>query len=353
MYDNNKNPGIIYQLLLLGLACLLTSQTIAQADIHFSQFYETSILRNPALTGVFENDYKFGAYYRNQWSTVSHPYQTVLISGEYRKAVSQTSNDYISFGLLGYADRAGSIDQKITGIYPALNYNKCVNESHNTYLSVGFTGGYVQYSVDPAKATFDNQFQGGKYDPLNPAMETFPNTKIATWDAGAGICFNTSVGEDKRTTYIIGISGYHFTQPKFSYFQIPGLTQNMRWNINGAMSHTINDVFTMVVHANYALQATYNELMLGTLINWTEHKIGITPLYTFSAGVFYRYRDAIIPIVKVKYKNMVMGFSYDVNVSGLKRASYTQGAYEVTLFISGNTGNKSGVMKKTMCPRFF
>ena len=36
-------------LLLLPLALKMEAQ-----DIHFSQFYENSIMRNPALTGIFQ-----------------------------------------------------------------------------------------------------------------------------------------------------------------------------------------------------------------------------------------------------------------------------------------------------------
>src|SRR5438445_800840 len=119
--------------------------TFGQADIHFSQFYETSILRNPALTGVFADDYKLGAYYRNQWSSISNPYSTFLVSAETHFQVNQTSEDFVSIGLLSYSDKAGSIDQKITTFYPAINYNKSINSDHNTFLSFGFTGGYMQY----------------------------------------------------------------------------------------------------------------------------------------------------------------------------------------------------------------
>jgi len=339
--------------LLMILVALLPTYSYAQADIHFSQFYETSILRNPALTGVFENDYKFGAYFRSQWSSISNPYQTALVSGEYRLAVGRTSNDYVSFGLLGYTDKAGSIDQRITGIYPAINYNKSINEDHNTYLSAGFTGGYLQYSFDPAKATFNNQYQGGHFDPTNPTMENITNAKLSLFDLGAGLNFNTSIGEDKRLTYVLGVSGYHFTQPEFSYYKVPGITENIRWNVNAAVSRYISDAVTVIIHSNYALQSTYQELMIGALVNWTETKTGIKPLYTFSGGIFYRYDDAIIPVVKIKYKDLAFGFSYDINVSTLTPASYTQGGFEVTLFLSGNTSDKSGVIKKTMCPRFF
>ena len=42
-------------------------------DIHFSQFYDNAILRNPALTGIFSDEYKFGLDYRSQWGSVSIP----------------------------------------------------------------------------------------------------------------------------------------------------------------------------------------------------------------------------------------------------------------------------------------
>jgi type IX secretion system PorP/SprF family membrane protein len=336
--------------MLLSFAPLCVS---AQADIHFSQFYETSILRNPALTGVFENDYKFGAYFRNQWSSISNPYQTALISAEYRTPVGSYSNDFISFGLLGYTDKAGSIDQRITGFYPAINYNKCINENSNTYLSAGFTAGYLQYSVDPNKATFNNQYQNNHFDPNNPTLEHFPNAKMSFWDVGGGLSFNTSKGEDHTVTYVFGVSGYHFSQPVFSYYQTPGITQNIRWNVNAAMSRYVSDAINVTFNSNFALQSTYHEIMIGGMVSWTEVQNQTVPMYTFSGGIYYRYNDAIIPVIKIKYKNTSFAFSYDVNISTLREASAMQGAYEFTLFLSGNTGDRSGIVKKTMCPRFF
>ncbi len=342
MKKSRSNMNIARCLAAALLAMAYATGASAQADIHFSQFYETSILRNPALTGVFEADYKFGAYLRSQWRSISHPFVTGLVSGEYRTTVSQHSNDFISFGLLGYHDKAGSIDQKITGVYPAINYNKSINETHNTFLSVGLTGGYLQYSYEPSKATFDEQYlPGSGFNSTNPTGENLTNAKMNLWDVGAGINFNTSMGENSRSTFVMGVSGYHFMQPKFSYFNVPGLTQNIRWNANMAYSTAATEAIDVVVHANYAMQATYNELMLGGLVSWTERNVSVTPMFTVSAGIFYRYMDAFIPVIKVRYKNAALGFSYDVNVSTLTPASRMQGAYEITLFIVGKRAGEN------------
>ena len=340
--------------LLIAAICSLADPVTAdaQADIHFSQFYETSILRNPALTGVFADDYKFGAYYRNQWNSISNPFQTALISAESRVAVSHINDDFFSFGLLAYADEAGSIDQKITGVYPAVNYNKSIDPEHNSYLSVGFTGGYLQYSFDPSKATFNNQYQSGHFSASNPSYESLPYAKLTLYDVGAGVNFNTSAGRDNAVTFVLGFAGYHFTQPNFSYFKIPDLTENMRWNGNIGVSGSLSEDVSVMVQGNYAIQGAYSEIMIGGLLSWAAATDGIQQLFVMSGGVFYRYDDAIIPVVKLKHKNIALGISYDVNTSTLKEASKLDGGYEVTLFVTGNYSDKSGVSKKTVCPKF-
>src|ERR1700722_6691147 len=77
-------------------------------DLHFSQFYENSILRNPGLTGIFSGDYKVGLDYRSQWSSIATPYNTVAVSAETRILVNREIGDYISFGLAATYDKAGT-----------------------------------------------------------------------------------------------------------------------------------------------------------------------------------------------------------------------------------------------------
>ncbi|MEO6832110.1 MAG: type IX secretion system membrane protein PorP/SprF, partial [Chitinophagaceae bacterium] len=79
-------------------------------DIHFSQFYENAILRNPALTGIFSGDYKVGVNYRTQWGNISNPFQTTIVSAEGRILVNREQADYLSYGLCVSYDHAGSIN---------------------------------------------------------------------------------------------------------------------------------------------------------------------------------------------------------------------------------------------------
>lgn len=339
--------------LLIGavlLAC--NTNVIAQADVHFSQFYEHATLRNPGLIGIFSQDFKVGASYREQWSSISKPFVTALGYGEARFSVGKVSDDFFSIGLLAFTDKAGSVDQRITAVYPAVNYNKSLNPEKNSYLSLGFTGGYNQYDFDLTKATFNNQYQFGFFSQSSPTFEHIDNTKMSMWDLGTGLNFNTNAGEFNQVTYMVGISGYHLTRPKFSYFDVSSVTENIRWNGNAAAGFDVDDNMVVYVHANYAKQGTYTEIMAGGLFSWSEANAGRRPDYVLTGGLFYRYGDALIPVLKVKYKNVSVGASYDVNVSKLKPASNLRGGYELSMSILSDFTDKNAAAKKTVCPKF-
>src|SRR3954464_4077134 len=109
--------------MLLGLSLDSNAQ-----DIHFSQFYENAILRNPGLTGIFSGDYKVGIDYRSQWGSVAMPYNTFMISGETRIMVDREIGDYLSIGLVATYDKAGTINFASEQVYPAIAYNKALQD---------------------------------------------------------------------------------------------------------------------------------------------------------------------------------------------------------------------------------
>lgn len=350
---NIKMKNFIIRSLSMGMIVLSASVCTKAQDIHFSQFYETSILRNPAITGIFSDDYKIGAVYRNQWSSISRPFQTGLISAETRIPVRGEANDFLSIGLLAYYDKAGSISLQTTTVYPAINYNKSLSSEKNTYVSVGFTGGFIQRSFDGSKATFDNQFQNGRYDPAYATGETLPNPSFTQLDMGAGFSFNGSAGQNNNINYIIGAAGYHFSRPKYS-FSDRNINIGIRWNVNAGMSVQVNEVFSYQLHANYSKQASYNEVIAGGLIAWNMMPPSSSEvLFSIMGGVFYRLSDAIIPTVKVRYKDVSVGVSYDANVSKLTNASNLRGGVEISLIKTGLFRDPKFEKSRTLCPHFY
>lgn len=335
---------------------LVFASTANAQDIHFSQFYETSILRNPSLTGIFTGDYKVGVQYRQQWSSISKPYQTALLSAETRMPIGGEVNDFVSFGLLSYYDKAGSIGLQTIGLYPAVNYNKALEDQHNSFLSVGFTGGYIQRNYDPSKITVDEQYQNGRFDPSLPTGEQFGNPKFSEWDVGAGISFNSSAGASNNINYIIGAAGYHFSTPRYSFGEGDDRVDlAMRWNLNAGANVKVSEKYSYQLHGNYSRQGTYNEVIAGALISWTNEEAisKYDAAFTLSGGLLYRYADAIIPVVRAKYGTFSMGASYDVTLSKLNAANSLRGGFELSIFKTGMFKDPKYEQNRTLCPHFY
>src|SRR6201991_2500291 len=149
---------------LLYLLLALTAGSAGAQDIHFSQFYESPLLRNPSLAGLFTGDYRVQGVYRDQWTQVTDAYRTGSFNAEY-KMPAGSGNNYLTLGLEALFDKAGTVGLATTEILPALNYHKSLSDERNVYLSVGFMGGLVQKTIDRSKMTTNNQFDGSAFNP--------------------------------------------------------------------------------------------------------------------------------------------------------------------------------------------
>lgn len=332
-------------------AVLLSAGALKAQDIHFSQFYENAILRNPALTGIFSGDYKAGVNYRTQWGNISNPFQTVIASAETRILVNKELHDYLSFGATVSYDQAGSIDFKSLQIVPALNYNKMLYDGRGSYLSVGFAGGYIQRSIDPSKMTLDNQWLNG-FDPNAATGETMAFQQIKHWDMSAGVSFNSSLGENNQIIYYIGGSAWHITKPKESFNANENFIRlSTKYVGSAGVTARLTQNFGLMVTANYMNQYPYQETIFGGLLSY-KRQLGESRPFAVSAGCFVRWKDAIIPTLKVDYKTYAFTMTYDVTTSSLKPSLDSKGGYEMSVYVRGKYKKRENAMDRIECPRF-
>lgn len=337
--------------LLVGLMLAAGFGANAQ-DIHFSQFYENSILRNPALTGIFSGDYKAGVNYRTQWGNISNPFQTVIVSAETRISVSEETHDFVSFGLCTSYDRAGSIDFNSLQVMPAVNYNKSLNDQRASYLSMGFAAGYIQRSINPSMMTTDDMWMGGGFDPNAATGENMTFRKISHFDVSAGLSFNSTLGDQGQVVYYIGAGAYHFTRPRQSFN--PGesfIRISPRFTGNFGLQARLTENFGLTVHANYTNQNPYQETMFGGLVSYRS-TLANDARMSVSAGCFVRMNDALIPTLKLDYKTYAFTMSYDVTTSSLRPALNSSGGWEFSVYVRGRYNHKNNPMEQMHCPKF-
>jgi type IX secretion system PorP/SprF family membrane protein len=319
-------------------------------DINFSQFYEVPMLRNPALAGIFAGDYAVSAAYRNQWQSVTTPYRTIALGVEYKRSIRQNSNDFFTVGLQGTNDIAGDSRLRRTQVFPVLNFHKSLNSERDTYLSAGIMGGPVMQRFDPSQLTFDDQFVNGSYSSTNPTRQVFTNTGFTYWDLTAGLTFSSVAGADTR--FYFGGGMFHILKPKVAYQQQYDIVLNPKYAFNAGLSKPISDANKVIVYGDYFMQGGARLIQGGLMLEHNFLNNDKAQDIAFIAGLFYRSSDAIIPVLKIVYEQVGLGFNYDINISKLKSASQMKGSLEVTLSYKGFTKSENSSLNKVRCPSF-
>jgi type IX secretion system PorP/SprF family membrane protein len=336
--------------LLFTFLILCLTKSMAQ-DIHFSQFSDTPLLRNPALAGLFSGDLRIQAVYRNQWNSVTVPYQTSSINAEYKLPVGN-GDDFLTIGGAILYDKAGTIALTSTNVSPVLNYHKSLSAERNMYLSAGFTAGIVQKKLDWSKITTNSQFNGSNFDPILGNGETNLNNNYLYFDGSAGLSFNAQVTDNPDNNFYLGIAYNHFNQSaKASFYSNSDVKLIPKWVFSAGLKMSVNDYSYVTFHGDHSTQGPFTETIGGLLYSLKLDDPEV-PHYVISAGGFLRWNDAFIPVVKLEISPLTIALSYDVNVSQLKAASQSKGGFELSLsyqkFIDLNSSSREAVR----CPRF-
>lgn len=337
--------GILLPIVLLLAVMMYLPGTARSQDIHFSQFFEAPLLRNPSLAGIFTGDIRVQAVYRDQWNSMTNAYKTASLNGEYKMPVGR-GDDFVTAGLQLLYDRAGTVSWTSTHILPALNYHKSLSTEKNSYLSLGFMGGMVSRSFDRSKMTTNSM-----YDGLGDG-ETFVQPKFTYLDAAVGMSYNAQLGESVDDNFFAGLAYHHFTRPKNAFYRNASATVEPKWVASAGVKFSVTPASYITLQADHSRQAMFRETVAGALYGI---KIGPEldkPLYTLHGGAFLRWNDALIPVIRLDYAPFSAAFSYDVNISKLKTSSYGRGGFELSLSYIGFLDRDNSAVNAVNCPRF-
>ena len=332
---------------VIWIALLLAaSGKLAAQDIHFSQFFEAPLLRNPSLAGIYTGDIRVQAVYRDQWNSVTDAYRTGSLNAEYRMPIGK-GDDFITTGMQLLVDRAGTIGWTSTHVMPALNYHKSLSADHNQYLSLGFMGGWVHRYFDRSKITTNTQYDGGGDG------ETFDKTSYSYLDGAVGMSFNSSLNDNPENNFYIGAAYHHFNRPSYSFYRNAAIELYPKWVFSGGLRFGVTDYSYVTVMADHSRQGAFKETVAGGMYGL---KIGAdpdNPDYTVHGGFFMRADDALIPVIKIDYSPFSVALSYDINISKLKPSSYGRGGVELSISYIGFSNRLSrNAQNSTRCPKF-
>ncbi len=344
--------NFLYRSLLLCSILFFYGKKISAQDIHFSQFFEAPLLRNPALAGIFSGDFRVQSIYRNQWNSVTVPYQTVSLNAEYKLPVGN-SQDFLTIGGEILYDKAGTVALTATHVLPVLNYHKSLSSDKNMYLSAGFSAGIVQRKIDRSKVTTNSQFDGEAYNSGLSDGENFSNNGYMYFDGSAGLSFNSQLGENEDNNIFFGIAYQHFNKSaKLSFYNDATVELVPKVVVSAGLKMSVTDYSYLTFHADYSKQGASIEIIGGALYSLKLDDDPVEAQHVISGGMFIRWNDAFIPVVKMDIRPFAFALSYDVNVSALKTASQGRGGFELSLSYQKYLDRDNSSREAVRCPRF-
>ena len=340
MKINNK-------ILFLSVCVFAFSPKMRAQDLHFSQFFNSPLITNPANTGFIPDaDYRLGGSYRDQWSTImTQPYKTMSIFGDAQIFRDKLENGWLGIGGVLLTDVAGSGSLRSTKFYGSLAYHQMLGES--SLLSAGFNIGYANKTIDASKLKYPDQFDGKFFDNTRPTSVVLSNNNVSYLDIQAGM--NYAYFPQENIYINAGYSIQHVNQPRESFFN--DLTNNgiipMRHIgfLNAILK--VNDRVIINPNAYFTTQAKATELVFGMNANYNLSEFGEKQLI---AGLYYRLGDAIIPMAGLEVGSLKFTFSYDVTLSGLNKFNGYRGASEFSIIKKGFY--PENVDRQSLCPHF-
>ncbi len=328
----------------MGIVSVINAQ-----DAVFSQYFASSLYLSPCFAGL-EPHLSVGVNTRTQWKTIGAPYvthQLSVIKPFYKYGLTDHNMGGVGFSV--YQDKAGDFGYQTLGANVSGAYNLRAGENHT--FTFGLQAGFIQKQITLAKLEWGSQFNEFKgFDPAKDPdlMQTdgsLAGRKLLL-DLAAGLLYYYKAGRDRREKGMglwFGYSAYHLNRPNESFIsgsvsRLPMLHKGM-----AGFEFTLGSRFNLSPNALVVMQGQDAQDTKGLNNMQVNAGMYITYLLIESEsdmlpkdiilGGWYRLNDSFIASVGLVSNVYTIGFSYDLNQSGLKVVTQGKGAWEVSLKI--------------------
>ena len=304
---------------------LVFSPIVKGQDLHYSQFFASPLNINPALTGIYNGDMRFIGNYGNQWSSVPVDYMTFSGSADL-KFLQEGSDNFFSGGLLFNYDQAGDSRLRLGMLGLAGSYT--LQATQEVFFTVGLklSGGQRAFSLDDL--TFDEQYDGAQFDPNRGIGEAFDDLSLFIFDIDAGV--NLRWQKSPRTKFDFGLGLFHLNRPIHPFYDNNDIRLPMRLSVHAMGGLELADKLDLLLRGMYQTQSPHSEVVLGAgfLIHLNQN---LGKEFALELAGHWRLQDALIPMIRLHYRNLEVGFSYDINNSAFDVATLNRGGPEFSV----------------------
>lgn len=317
----------------LILSLVLVSGVAFAQEINFSRVQDMTIWYNQSLKTDKLNSLKLN--YRDvqyagviAYNSVSAMFDMPLLS---KAAKDKRNASYFSISAGASSDKSnGGILNNTLGML-GVSYAVPINRNE-TYVSAGFQAGYYQSRLNLSGVS--NAF-GDQYNSYGPIEGGVSNDRLAAgWSYGH---FNLNTGvsmfnNSSHNKWYIGVSALQVNKPYTSdKLKIDSLRLKIGISVQGGYKY---------------VTSTDDEVAFYMIMNWQgpayRHFFDLSYVKSLPSvqggaavgfGLGYRYDDAIVPNIELRYQKLVLGLLYDINISSISAAGITRNGLELALRI--------------------
>jgi len=325
--------------LIISLIVIASFSKMKAQDVHLSMYDAAPLFLNPAMTGLFDGEWRLHGQYRTQWKAVNYkPYNTSLISFDkpYKKWGFGAQISNLSAGIGNYNVLQGLV---------SASYSIPLDLSKFHNISFGVQGGVTQKHVEYQLHTFNNQYtnkDGGGFNTNLTTGEEFNAQRFYLPALNAGALYYHAKQQSFLNPFI-GVSVFNLIKSKETFFDDDNSTYN-RYYMHLGTRVNFTELFYILPKMLIMNQGNFNEQTYAADIGYYLKN---TDLYLLG-GLVYRNDDAFIVSLGAKKNNITGKVAYDINSSSLISASTGRGAFEISItYIKNNKKNKNA----KICPR--
>lgn len=343
----------------LLFAFLFFHFNVSAQDPIFGQFSAAPVHLNPAMSGVFQGQFRLNLNYREQWQSImpSTPFRTFGASFELRQRVGK--GDHATFSLAALNDRAGTSHFQTSRGNLGFSYSKQLGGSryrtNDQYLIAGAQLGMGQHTLGYQNLWFSKQFDSNteRVDPNLTNGENFQNDATNTYlDFNAGILWYALL--DDNFSIYAGGSLFHINEPNISFLDNKDESLYRRWvgHIGGEIP--FNKQLSLLPAVLYTTQGASRTTIFGGNLRYNNRDWQEVAL---RAGIWGQASNklaneillnALIFNAALELERWTLGLSYDVNTSAVANLSNGRGAFELSLIYV----HPAKYREKVKCPKY-
>lgn len=326
---------------------ILASGFIADAqDMHFSQYFASPTFTNPALTGHFDGTYRLHGISRTQWWSVSdQPFQTFGAAIDVNEPFTIKN---MGAGIQASHDFAGLSALTTSQIYGLLSQRFPILPDRGLTLHIGAQGGFWQRSIDPSRLTYDDQFDGTRFDPNIPTGQPLPYLSTSALNFSAGVYLEQFTSE--RIRWGAGFATFNLTRPDMNFYKTTDNRMYRRMDAHAFASLPLGGMWDIMPSARFMWQGPHYEIIGGSAFRYHLTTGKVNPR-SLQMGFWYRYNDAAYTSIGIQLNKLYVGGAYDVNLSRLQPATNYRGGWEVTIIYIIPTVREK-VKRLRQCPDY-